>query len=243
MIKSFLFNKLLPNIYRFYLSVNLKTKKIEIEENSKCLCLAPHADDESIGVGGTLFKNPEKFNVICLTNGIKGAKKYSPEEALKVRQKEFSDAMAVAGVKNFSFLGIDDKHIISEYEKFRNIDIEDYDYIFIPNVLDQHMDHKSVALNLSRLLKEKKHKKDLKIMMYEVWSALPMPNAFVDISDCIEKKKEMINCHVSQVELKNYTDKAVALNSYRGLPHDIDFAEAFIMLDVPAFERICKACV
>lgn len=243
MLKKLLFNKLFPNIHRFYLSVNLKTKKIEIEKNAKCLCLAPHADDESIGMGGTLYKYPDNFKVICLTNGIKGIKNLPPEEALKKRKEEFSNAMKIASINNFEVLDIDDKHIISEYEKFKNIDISDYDYIFIPNILDQHVDHKSVALNLNRLLQEKPYKKNLQILLYEVWTALPIPNAYVDISDCIDKKAEMINAHISQVELKDYTSKAIALNSYRGLPHDINYAEAFALLDIDLFEKICDFCV
>lgn len=240
MIKKFLFNKLLPNIYRFYLSVNLKTKKIEIEEGAKCLCIAPHANDESIGMGATLYKYSKNFKVICLTNGIKGIKNLPPEEAVKKRKEEFSNAMEVASINDFEFLDVDDKYVISEYEKFKNIDIFDYDYIFIPNILDQHVDHKSVALNLNRLLKEKQYKKGVQILFYEVWSTLPIPNAYVDVSDCIDKKREMIDAHVSQVAVKDYTSKAIALNSYRGLPHDVDFAEAFALLDINFFKEICK---
>lgn len=239
-MKSFLFNKLLPKIYRFYLSINLKTSKLEFLESDRCLCIAPHADDESISMAGTLFKYPKNFKTICLTNGIKGAKKYSPEEAVKVRESEFVTAMGIAAITDFEFLKIDDKHVLTDYEKFSKIDIEKYDYIFVPNILDQHVDHKSVAINLAKLLKEKKYKPNLKIGFYEVWSALPMPNAFVDISDCIEKKRAMINSHISQVEIKDYTSKAIALNSYRGLPHDVDYAEAFLILNVNTFMKITK---
>lgn len=243
MLKKLLFNKLLPNIYRFYLSINLKTKKIVFEENSKCLCIAPHADDESIGMGGTLYKYPKNFKVICLTNGIKGIKNLTPEEAITKRKEEFSNAMKIASISDFEFLDIDDKHIISEYAKFEQIDISNYDYIFVPNILDQHVDHKSVALNLNRLLKDKPHKKNVQILFYEVWSALPIPNAYVDISTCINEKKEMINAHVSQVEVKDYTSKAISLNSYRGLPHDLAYVEAFTLLDIDSFKKICKFCV
>lgn len=243
MLKKLLFNKLIPNIYRFYLTINLKTKKIEFDENSKCLCIAPHADDESIGMGGTLYKYPKNFKVMCLTNGIKGIKSLPPEEAIKVRHEEFANAMKIASIGDFEFLDVDDKHIISEYDKFSQIDISEYDYIFVPNILDQHVDHKSVALNLNRLLKDKPHKKNVQILFYEVWSALPIPNAYVDISDCINKKTEMINAHVSQVAVKDYTSKAISLNSYRGLPHDVDYAEAFALLNIDTFRKICKSLV
>lgn len=239
-MKSFFFNRLIPKIYRFYLSINLKTQRLEIKPEDKCLCLAPHADDESIGMGGCLYKYPKNFKVIILTNGVKGAKKYSPEEAMKVRKQELSNAMKIASIEDFEFIDADDKHILTEYDKFSKIDISEYDYIFVPNILDQHVDHKSVSINLARLLKEKKHKTNLKIAFYEVWSALPVPNAFVDISEVVDKKEEMINSHISQVEIKDYTSKAIALNSYRGLPHDVPYAEAFLVLDEKTFFKIAK---
>lgn len=36
---------------------------LEIEPNDKCLIIAPHADDESIGCGGILLKYPQNFEV------------------------------------------------------------------------------------------------------------------------------------------------------------------------------------
>lgn len=242
MIKKLLFNLLLPKIYKFYLSINLKITEFVISEDEKCLCLAPHADDESIGCGGILSLYPKNFDVICLTDGRKGIKTLSADEAIKVRKEEFSTAMQFSRVKHFETFDIEDKHLIENYEKFKLIQPEEYDYIFIPNILDQHPDHKAVSLMLDRLLKEKSCKTDLKIVFYEVWSALPLPNAFADISSVYKQKEEMINSHKSQVKLKNYTKKAIALNSYRGLLRDKDFAEAFCIMDIKTFSKICKNC-
>ena len=55
-LKKIVFNKLLPKIYKFYLSINTKQYPLTIGENESALLLAPHADDESIGAGGTLAK-------------------------------------------------------------------------------------------------------------------------------------------------------------------------------------------
>ena len=48
---------------------------ITIKPNDKCLVLAPHADDESIGCGGLLLKYPNNFEVVVLTDGRKGGAK------------------------------------------------------------------------------------------------------------------------------------------------------------------------
>lgn len=238
MLKEFLNKVVTPKVLKFYLSINLKPKPLRLDENEKCLLLAPHADDESIGAAGLLIKHPSQFEVICLTNGAKGIKNLGRDEAVAVRKEEFQNAMEKAKVKSFQIFDIEDKELILNYEKFKIIDIKEFDYIFIPNLLDQHLDHKAVSVNLKRLLKEKQHKSSLKIAMYEVWSALPMPNAYLDISDIVTLKKQMINEHKSQIATKDYTSKIIGLNEYRGLPHNLDFAESFLVLDVVTFNKI-----
>lgn len=243
MIKKILFNKIIPKIHKFYLSVNLKITEFTPEEGEKCLCLAPHADDESIGCGGILSLYPKNFDVICLTDGRKGVKSVSVEEAIKIRKNEFSNAMTSAGVNSFQIFNAEDKHLIEYFEQFRTIPVEKYDYIFIPNMLDQHPDHKAVSLLLKRLIDKTKHKSNLKIAFYEVWTTLALPNAFVDITSVKDKKAILINSHRSQVEQKNYTQKALALNEYRGLQKNRDFAEAFCIVDVPVFKKMCDECI
>ena len=45
---------------------------LEIKPNDKCLIIAPHADDESIGCGGILLKYLQNCEVVVLTDGGKG---------------------------------------------------------------------------------------------------------------------------------------------------------------------------
>ena len=80
--------------------------------------------------------------------------------------------------------------------------MSDYDIIFIPYLFDQHKDHKAVSVLLSEKLKHSNPKKDLKIAFYEVWSTINMPNVYVNISNVIEQKKKIINCHKSQIASK-----------------------------------------
>ncbi len=244
MIKKFVRNLLIPKIYKFYLSTKLNPKEFNIKKEDKCLLLAPHSDDESIGAGGLLALYGEQFNVICLTNGYRGVKALPKEEAIVVRKQELTNAMEHANVKTFDTLNIDDKELVCDYETFSEIDVENYDYIFIPNIIDQHVDHKAVSINLARLLKEKKYKSDLKIVFYEVWAALPLPNAYVDISSVIDVKRNLINQHKSQVAALDYAKRISGLNSYRGMTAgNAEYAEAFLMVDVPTFYKITKSCV
>lgn len=244
MIKKFLFKNLAYKFNKLSSLINLKPKELILSSEKRCLCLCPHPDDESIGMGGVLSLFPSNFDVILLTDGRKGIKNLSQEETIRIREEEFKAAMNVAGINNYSLLKAEDKRLVDNFELFKTIEIEKYDYIFLPNIIDQHPDHKAVSILLKRLLEEKnkagvKIKSDLKICFYEVWSTLGMVNAFVDISEVIDKKKAMISTYKSQTAQKDYEYYALGLNQYRGMFKDKKYVEAFCVLEVEDFEKIC----
>lgn len=246
MIKKHLFKNLAFKFSKLSASINLKPKEFSISSDSNCLCLVPHADDESIGMGGFLALFPDNFEVLLLTDGRKGIKntetqKLSQEEVVKIREEEFQCAMQVAKVGEYGFLHAEDKKLFDSFEKFSKIHLEKYDYIFLPNIIDQHPDHKAVSLLLKRLLDlGVRVNPNLKICFYEVWSTLGMVNAFVDISDVIETKKAMITCYKSQIAQKDYEYHALGLNQYRGMFKDKKYVEAFCVLDLNEFKKICE---
>lgn len=241
MIKKFLFKKLIFKFNKLITTINLKPKELVLNQTDKCLCLAPHADDESIGMGGLLSLYPELFDVILLADGRKGIKNLPTDEVIKIREEEFKNALNIAGINEYKFLRAEDKKLINSFELFKTINIENYNYIFIPNIIDQHPDHKAVSILLKKLLDEKtKIKTDLKICFYEVWSTLGFVNAFIDISEVIDSKKSMINCYKSQIAQKDYEYHALGLNQYRGMFKNKKYVEAFCVLDLNEFKKICE---
>lgn len=220
------------------MTINFTAKVFKIDENERALCIAPHPDDESIGLGGVLAKYSKNFDVICLTDGSKGIKNQDIETVVQTRQIEFENAMKVAGIENHKNLGIQDRDVCNSYEKFAETNLEKYDYIFIPNLLDTHFDHRACFIHLQKMIREKKHKQNLKILFYEVWGALTSPNVLVNISDTIQTKTEMIKCYKSQLERKDYVNAILGLNKYRGLTKNIEFAEAFWLLDCKEFLKL-----
>ncbi len=239
-LKSLVFNKLLPKIYKFYLSINTKQTPLFIGETEKALLLAPHADDESIGAGGTLAKYQKNFDVICLTNGVKGLKSLPPEEAKKVREEEFLNAMKIAGVNSAKVLNINDRDVIAGYDELSQTDISNYDFIFVPNLIDTHKDHKSVSILVKKLLENKPHNDTIQIVFYEVWSTLALPNRFVDISETAEIKAKMLEAHKSQMAQRNYLPASIGLSEYRALMPNVKNAEAFLALDETTFKNLVK---
>lgn len=226
-----LYKLLLNRIYNPFFSTNIKPLPLEIYDDTKCLVIAPHPDDESIGCGGIMKLFPKHFDVISLTHG--------DDE----RAEEMKSAMEFAGINNLKMLTLRDKHIIDGQEEFNKIDISDYDIIFIPYIFDQHKDHKAVSILLDKHLKTAKHKNNLQIAYYEVWSTINMPQYYMDISSVTEDKKTMINFHKSQILTKDYAGKIIGLNSYRGLLKSLDAVEAFSLMDVNNFHKTVSKLV
>lgn len=213
-------------------------KPLKINNTDKILILAPHADDESIGCGGLLLKYAKQCVVVCLTDGRLGDPNMPMNELMRIRKEEFIGAMNFSKVKDFQFLNLQDGNLINEFDKFSKIDFENFDFIFIPNILDQHPDHKAVGIHLAKLLKSKKIKS--KICMYEVWNALALPNSYIDISDITEKKKEMVSLYQSQTKHIDYQNRILSLNNYRGMSVGAEFAEVYSCVSATEFLEMMK---
>ncbi|MDD3149397.1 MAG: PIG-L family deacetylase [Candidatus Gastranaerophilales bacterium] len=223
---------------RFFHFVKIFPTELTFKKEDKCLLLAPHPDDETIGCGGILSLYPQNFDVICLTDGSHGGYNIDSKELKLIRANEFKNTMQEMGIKNFSLLPIEDRKLIKNYDIVKNIEILDYDYIFIPNYFDQHKDHKATTILLQKLLKRKQHKENVQIVFYEVWSALPIITHYVDILNILEKKKHYIKNYQSQLTYVDFLQGIIGLNQYRGMQTNLGYAEAFSILGVDDFLKL-----
>lgn len=201
-------------------------QKCPKNHNDKILVLAPHPDDESIGCGGLLIKYASQCDVICLTDGRYGNPEWSEEKTIEVRKNEFQKAMDASGVNFYKMLGIKDCNLSNYFNKFKEIkkNLSTYDYIFMPHPEDNHPDHKAVY-KLFKKLKLRNLK--AQIVFYEIWSPLSNPTVYIDISDIKDKKKELIKIYQSQIAHIDYSSRILALNSYRGILHNVEYEEAY----------------
>ncbi len=222
-----LYKKIINIVFHPFLGMNIKPLEFELKKDDKCLVIAPHPDDESIGCGGIMSIYPDKFKVICLTHGN------------DERRNEFENAMNYLKVKH-EILNFKDKHISENYDEFSKIDFSGFNYIFIPYIYDQHNDHKAISILLNKYFENNKTQNNVKIVFYEVWAAMNMPNYFVDISAVVEKKKTAINFHQSQVNEKDYTSKILGLNEYRGMLKNTFACECFTIVSVNDFQKLIK---
>ena len=219
-LKRFLISKLngfdLPN--------PPKIKKWEIKKDDKICILAPHADDEVIGCGGLLAKYCNQCDVILLTDGAFNG----DENIQKIREDEFTKVMKFLKIENFSFMRAKDTQLVEAYDLFEKIDFSKYNYVIMPHPFDPHKDH-VVPQAFFKKLKNKKHLK-AKAVYYEVWGTMNEPTNFVDISDVVETKRKAIEMYESQKNI-DYAGRILGLNHYRGMRHNVEFAEAYTIVD------------
>ena len=236
--KDFVIGKKYLKLVNFFHFEKIDPEELIIQSDEKCLILAPHFDDETFGCGGLLIRYPQNVYIICLTDGKFGTVHDNNDEIINIRKKEFKNVMEELDITSYKFLDIQDGKLIFNYEKFKQIEISAYDYIFIPNYFENHKDHKAVTSLLKQLLKEKKHKKSLRIVFYEIWSAMTMPNYFLDVTPIIRKKRELIQLYSSQNKNLWFFKGIISLNAYRGMLVNRGWAEMYTILDINTFKRI-----
>jgi LmbE family N-acetylglucosaminyl deacetylase len=189
--------------------------------------IAPHADDEAIGCGGTLALAAEA-SVIFLT---------APGE----RRNEALASCEVLGVRETRFLDFTDGQLpetpgaeAALAEALRQLAPE---VLLVPWPLESHPDHAAAARLAARVAK---HVGGPAIWCYEVWSPLD-PNVLVDISSVVDVKREAIGRHASQVAQLDYADATLGLNRYRSLlAPGATHAEAFLACDAEALLRLSE---
>lgn len=235
---DFIIGKKFLKLVNFFHFEKINPQELIINPGDKCLLLSPHFDDETLGCGGLLIKYPQNIHIVCLTNSKYGTNQDNNEELINIRKKEFSDVMKELNITSYEFLDIEDGKLVFNFEKFRMIDVSVYDYIFIPNYFDNHKDHKAVSILLKELLKKKKHKNSLKIVFYEVWAALTLPNYYIDISNLVKRKRDLIKMYISQNRNLWFFKGIIALNSYRGMLVNKGSVEMYTVIDKNTFMKL-----
>lgn len=244
-VKNISFNFLYKIYFGILRRINSGRPELIAGDLDRILIIAPHPDDDVIGCGGIIAKNRgKKIKVIFMTDGRYGGDIYSEKELIEVRKREALEALSILGVSDVEFLGFEDgslgEHIFEASQKLKNI--SQWDNIFIPNMLDNHEDHKATMLALSKALSKEKNINS-NIWLYEIWTPF-YPNVLIDITKEAEIKKEAINKHLSQIKCYDYSEKSLGLNSYRAIsiPADygVRFCEAFYKCSYKELINILK---
>lgn len=224
------------------------------------LSVVAHPDDTEILCAGTLIRYAQEGHrifIAAFTNGSVGDLKIEPQEMSAIRKKEAQAAADLIGAK-LIWPAIVDEHVFpDQHQRTIMVDIlreADPDVIFTHSPNDYHPDHRYV----SQLVFDAYSQKGLPFIAHQsqppcrldqaqiyymdnVCGIGFMPSEYVDTTDTFELKKQMLQCHKSQ--LKDMEDEAntnvleliETQSKFRGLAAGCKYAEGFIRLE--AYQR------
>lgn len=188
---------------------------IEITREDKILIVAPHPDDECIGGGGIIAIYSNQCDVILLTDGAHGQSGVVSEHIVKIREKEFEDEMQYARINNYKMFHLEDGTLFRNLEVFSTFDFSVYTKVFVTSESDKHPDHRAAFHAVKNAL-YKQNSKNMELYQMEVNAPIAQPTHYLDITNYIEKKKNLISFHKSQIKDRDYREMAEMLALYRG---------------------------
>jgi len=195
------------------------------------LAIGAHPDDIEYGCAATLIKYAERdhrIHLMVLTRGEEGGES-------EVRHEEQLAAAEIIGAKQVFWGGYRDtqmplnKELIDKIEEVL-VNVEP-DLILVNYGDDTHQDHRvltEATMSATRYVRN--------VLFFEVPTTQNFnPQVFVDISDTLERKFQVLKAHESQVMKTNIENMSIvelarANATFRGIQGRVKFAEAFAPL-------------
>ncbi len=191
------------------------------------LVLAPHPDDETIGLGGTLALGAQKgleIRVIFVTDGEVGGDPFR-------RRQEATCALKALGDLRSEFWNLPDRAVDRELEtlsqRLKRLKVHRFRTVFLPSFMEFHPDHRAVTWGALAFLREV-------AFQGEVWlseiSRQAEVNRLVAVDEVWPQKEEALACYESQLAQAPYRELAISLaclRAYTLSPLGIRRAEGF----------------
>ncbi len=222
----------------------------------RVLAIGAHPDDIEIACSGTLAKCVKRGDtvIVChVSTGNLGHVIIPPDELTLIRAEEARRAGAMAGIEVIG-AGFNDLDIFDNNKEARNRIVEiiqyaDPDFIITHNPDDYMPDHTAVSrlvfdASFTATLPNYRTKtgKAAKLVPIYYMDTLAgvnfVPTEFVDITDEIDLKIKMLECHESQlVWMKehdgiDFADMVRTCSRYRGYQCGAEYAEGFRQCNV-----------
>lgn len=222
---------------------------------NKVLCVAVHADDETLGCGGTMLKHKaqgDEIHWMLLTGPTENHPCNFTQEHIDARAERVQRVAATYGYDSMEYLALPTQllHILDLRDIVQKI--SDVIKKIQPNIIytmfanDVHSDHRVAFDALYSCTKSFRYPFIERIYMMETLSetefalAIPartfLPNVYVDITNYMDKKLEIMQMYPTEVMQEPYPrslSSIKALARVRGSRAGVMYAEAFQLL----FER------
>ena len=197
------------------------------------LVFAPHADDETFGMGGSLLKAKEQeieTHLVILTDGSMGGE---GDDLVQVRLDEARQAAESLGINSLQTWSEPDRLLTPNNELINRTSSLIFEIspsaVFFPGPLEIHPDHRAASVLVWKALqKANLHAEPPIPISYEIGVQNPV-NMLIDVTHQIAEKKRVMEIYVSQNKENNYPELVVSLDKGRtfSLPREVEFAEGF----------------
>lgn len=215
----------------------------------RVLVIAPHPDDEIIGVGGTIAKRAKDGDEVYVCVVTKGKSPLFNDEFIEQGRKECRKADKKLGVKETIFLDFPAVMLetVPRYEF--NGKISEVvnsikpDEVYIPHRGDMQIDHQMVVDAAMVAVRPRGNNYPKRVYAYETlsetgWNIPNIVNEFIptvyeDITDTYEMKLEAMAIFESQLSVfpeARSIGAIEALAKYRGATVSVKAAEAFSLV-------------
>lgn len=216
----------------------------------RVIVVSAHPDDETLGVGGTLLKHVEKGDKVywIIVTNIFENQEFS-KERVKLRQLEIDRVNKLFGFTkmfklDYPTMTLTSSSLLTLVPEISKIFMEvEPEILYTLNRSDAHSDHRILFDAVMACTKSFRYPFIKQVLMYECLSetefapALPekvfIPNYFVDISNYIDKKLEIMAVFQSELGKHPFPrsiDNIKALAHYRGASAGVRYAESFQVL-------------
>lgn len=221
---------------------------------TKVLIVAPHADDETIGAGGTIARHAERgdhVTVAVMTGHGDEPHPLWPREAWDKVREEAREAMACLGVHELLFEELP-AALVAEQQTWRINKVAaelilrtQPETLYVPFAFDLHRDHREIfnAFSVAWRPINESGRQIRQVLCYEVLSETHwnppyleagfVPNVWIDVSSTIERKMRALECFKSQMgnaPTPRSPDAMKALARWRGAQAGTHYAEAFVLV-------------
>jgi len=203
----------------------------------KVLAIGAHADDVELGCGGTLLRHRDagdEIHILVITHSG-----YSSINKNFIRHKEMAlfEGKKSADLLRANFICLEKEPLILVPNEKFVLELNEIisrikpDRVYVHRPSDNHSDHAAVGNVAIRAAR----KCDSVFLYRSNWYIMDNgieDKYYVDISDYIEPKKELIAVFESEMKAVNYSwiDFVTKQNSAAGAKIGVDFAETYQMV-------------
>ena len=204
----------------------------------KILVIAPHPDDEVLGMGGTIKKLSPKNNITLLIMTDGASAQYSDKKMIKVRKESCKKSSKILGISEIKFLNFKDMKLDSVPQLEINQEIEKIIKKIQPKIVftspknDLNRDH-GVTFNSTLVATRPSSSGVKKVFSYELpgYTKKPFsPNHYEDITKQFVHKIKAFKMYKSEIMKFPHPRSLKAIENLaimRGIDCNSEKAEAF----------------